>query len=473
MDISSRINDPLQWSEGMLLTPQHFQQNDIYWHGMMRHQLAQAQPYYWGVVSLRLDEERLREGRVHIEELHCVMPDGLVVQYPASGQEQVLSLDIGDYAQMSEHRPLKVYLAVPVRAEGAASPSSAIQRYDSVSGDLEIDENTGEGRAPVERLRPCMRLLAGDDIPAKYLTVPLLEVVRDQGGQFELSAFHPPMVRMGAAAFLGESALQQRLRLLTQGIRAKAKELAGAVGEGADSNPISVSPQHQHLIRQLTAALPPLEVLVRAEAHPFEVYMALAHLVGQMSSLGSGGVPLMLEPYKHDDLAPGFLIALQHLQQRLDRIRIAYEALPFERVEDAVFTRALAPDSAVDRLIVELKPRAGESRVGLIEWMQQARIGTDTLMPLLRQRRLPGARVRLLQPDDLAELNLQGTGALFEIVNQNVEWKDQEVPTIRAGKLLQIEGHSDVQLPAAIVLYQARLPAASAGAVPDGESSDG
>ena len=38
------IDDPLLWTEGMLLTPQHLQQNDLYWERQSLHQMQQLQP---------------------------------------------------------------------------------------------------------------------------------------------------------------------------------------------------------------------------------------------------------------------------------------------------------------------------------------------------------------------------------------------------------------------------------------------
>ena len=138
-DITERLTESLQWSEGMMLSPQHFQQNDIYWQQQLRHLMAQLQPYYWGVLDIAIDEALLRDGKVRIDRLRCVMPDGLVVQHEAATQDEVLYIDIADRDELKEQKPVRIHAAVPVRAEGAASQSSAIQRYASVAGELEVD----------------------------------------------------------------------------------------------------------------------------------------------------------------------------------------------------------------------------------------------------------------------------------------------------------------------------------------------
>jgi len=49
------LPDAIQWSEGMMLSPQHLQQNDRYWHAHLRHRLQAVAPHYWGVLKLHVD----------------------------------------------------------------------------------------------------------------------------------------------------------------------------------------------------------------------------------------------------------------------------------------------------------------------------------------------------------------------------------------------------------------------------------
>ncbi|MFL6623233.1 MAG: type VI secretion system baseplate subunit TssK [Sulfurifustaceae bacterium] len=451
MSNGGRVPEALQWSEGMLLAPQHFQQNDIYWHALLAHQMAQLEPYYWGIFDLKLDNDALRAGNVRVLSLHAVMPDGLVVQYPAPGQDDALVLDVSADAVARENRPLTVHVVVPVRTEGAASRASSIQRYDSVAGALELDENTGEARIEVGRLRPRLGLLAGDRIPAKYVAMPLLQLRRDLGGHFDLTDYHPPLLRIGASRFLGDAALAAQLELLATRIRAKAKELLGIVdGE----TPVANGSAAQHrVVRRLVTALPAFEVLVRSgAAHPFALYVALAQLLGQMAGIAADPIPMLLDTYRHDNVAPGFYKALRHVNTVLARLNAAYEAIVFERKADDLFVTALGSQVRSERLIVELKPAQGQTPQALAQWLNRACIGAAPMMPLLRQRRLPGARVRALTPGQVPGLNA-GSGLLYEIVNQPIEQDGKLVPVIQPGVPMHVQGAADATAPAAIVLY--------------------
>lgn len=468
MNSFPRVPDALQWSEGMLLTPQHFQQNDIYWNRLVQHQMAQLNPHYWGLLALTLDQAALRAGQIHVTAVHAVMPDGLVVQYPAPGQKDVMLLDVSADETLRDNKPLTVHLAVPMRDEGSASRTAPIQRYDSVQGALELDENTGENRVEVGRMRPRLSLIAGDKVPPKYVSIPLLQMRRDIAGHFELTEYHPPLLRLEAARFIGDDSIVAQLARLATRIRAKAKELLGIVGD--DTTSTTTNAYQIQVVRHLVAALPPFEVMVRTGvAHPFTAYVALANLVGHMSGIGSEHIPMLFDAYRHDDAAPGFQKALRQLWAILAKLNAAYEAVAFERERDDFFTCRMAPDQRPDRLVIELKPRPGQAPQALAQWLDQACIGSEEMMPLLRQRRLTGARVRPLGRKQAEALGVP-TGTFFEIGNQAVERDGKLATVIRPGATLQIQGGGGIP-PATIVLYRANR--AMRNATPNARAAHG
>lgn len=53
--VTEGLPDMVPWSEGMLLSPQHLQQNDLYWQEQLRFRLQQALPHGWGLLLLELD----------------------------------------------------------------------------------------------------------------------------------------------------------------------------------------------------------------------------------------------------------------------------------------------------------------------------------------------------------------------------------------------------------------------------------
>lgn len=452
-------NDPLpealQWSEGMLLTPQHFQQSDIYWERRLRHLMAQLQPHYWGLLDLALDRAALAEGRVVIERLECVLPDGLVVQYPMAGQAGVLALDVSAEPALEQGRSLPVSLVVPVRAPGAASQTSAVQRFDSVAGGMALDENTGDEQVPMSRLRPRLALLAGEDIPAKYVAMPLMRISRDVRGEFKLDDFHPPLLRVGASAFLEDRSLQQQLLDLLARIRAKARELAGHTeGEGGEAG-LRGLPEQRDAIHHLTAGLPPLDILANnASTHPFDLYLALAQVVGQAAAVATNPMPMQMSSYRHQDLMPGFATAMERLRRLLDNVQVGYELLAMEQVADGVFECQLSAEWPADGLLLETR---GGSADEMFDWLRHARIASDELHPLLERRRLPGGELTRVSPEKVACLPLREGSAVVRLGNPTVEQDDgSAVHVIRSGQRLRVAGPGHGRMPQAMVLYRLR-----------------
>lgn len=458
MDISNRLPDPIQWSEGMLLTPQHLQQNDIYWQEQLRHTLACVQPNYWGLVDLAINGADLVAGKLTIERLHCVMPDGLALQYPRESDEP-LRLDL-NALKWEEGKSRKVHLAVPLRAEGAASRRSQIQRYRSIPGALEVDENTGDDRVEIGRLRARAELRPTEAVGAKYTSFPLLELRREQSGAFALTQFHPPLLRLSASAFLGaELGLQGWLSGLVRHARERAKELSAETdaADAGDERAHTDLRLRRFAVQHATKSLPPLELLVRSPSvHPFDLYLGLAQLVGQIGALGEDPVPPPLEPYRHDDCLPGFRAALEFVEMRLDQMSLAFEWLPFEQAKDGCFSRALPADLPLSALIVELRPRPGQGASEVAGWLRQARIGSDDLMPLLERRRLPGALHEAVRPNQVPGLSLRPGRAVFSLANHEMDIGTGRVPMFRHGRPLWIQGPADAHAPLAITLYRPR-----------------
>ncbi len=449
------LPDAVQWSEGMLLSPQHLQQNDIYWHAQTRARMASLDPDYWGLHALDIDTRALADGLLIVRALRAVLPDGLLVDYPAADERRALRLDLGD-ALPGDGRPLRVWLGVPRRGGDAARQDGFMQRYDSLPGEPAVDENTGGNPVPVPRLRPVLTLLADEAMLARYNACPLLEVYRDVNGHICLGGYHPPAPRLGASAFLGDAGLARRLPELARKVWAKVRELAGQRDDLEDEVCLTQeSRQHLGVARLLAAALPHFDIVAGSpDSHPREAYRALALLVGQAASLGGNPLPPSLAPYRHAECEAQFRIALDYVERKLARVNTDLERLPFARLGESGFARHVPADAGADDLIIELKPRAGQGPKELQTWLANARVASDDLMNTLRLRRLPGARVRPLERAELETLGLNAAAALFLVANQSLEMDGREVAVLRAGRSMVIQGTLDEGMPAGILWYR-------------------
>ncbi len=77
----SLIAPQIQWHEGMLLSPHHFQQSDLRHHQVLIHHMSLVSEFHWGIRSFKLDPIVLPDGLIRITELEAIMPDGLIISY--------------------------------------------------------------------------------------------------------------------------------------------------------------------------------------------------------------------------------------------------------------------------------------------------------------------------------------------------------------------------------------------------------
>lgn len=155
------IPEPIQWSEGQLLGPHHFQQTARRSEALLYYHLSRAVPFCWGVLQLRIDPVRLAAGVLRILALEAVMPDGLGVTHPAPDGRD-LQIDLAPFAPQLQEGPLKIYLVVPGHRSGASLVTGPLARYRSAEGAPFVDENTGDNGVAFACLRPQLGLHAGD-----------------------------------------------------------------------------------------------------------------------------------------------------------------------------------------------------------------------------------------------------------------------------------------------------------------------
>ena len=64
------------WQEGMLLRPQHFQQNDRYYDYQLKTRTQKLDSYAWGFFELEIDRQFLNMGKLVVSKASGVLPDG-------------------------------------------------------------------------------------------------------------------------------------------------------------------------------------------------------------------------------------------------------------------------------------------------------------------------------------------------------------------------------------------------------------
>lgn len=366
---------PIQWHEGMLLAPQHFQQLSLRNELLVHYHTAASSPFHWGVRHLEVDSVALVDGMFRVLDLEAVLPDGLVVSH-SSGKTD-LSLNLNDRIEELRSTPVMVHLAVVAREVSVA------ERYASENRDSIVDENTGEGGLPMPVLRPTLQLLLGDDIPAKYVTFPLARIAyRNEG--FTRTRFEPPTLRVNSGSGIYDlcSSVASRLREKAMSLAEKAHSPA--------SGPATL--EHKLNVHNLVGELPAFEALYRSGAsHPFPLYITMCSLLGHVAGLSAALVPPVLDPYDHNDLFASFNQVRNAIDKMLDEgIHESYEEHKF-LVKGDEYHISFDPSWAGRQVVIGVRAPRGVSDQEMTAWVGGSVIASRSAIMRLRDKRVTGA----------------------------------------------------------------------------------
>ena len=400
-----RPADAVQWHEGMLLAPQHFQQADRRGEQLIAYHAAAVSPWQWGLLRLALDEPALMTGKVRIVALEAIMPDGLVVSHFAGGapdEKLELGLDKKDYADDLAAGALTVHLAVET-----SDVRGGEGRYRSVEAEPAADMNLRVGGALVHipRLRPQLHLFAGPTPPDKYVSLPILRLKR-RDGVVERVGFEAPSLFIGAASPLGRKISEEILEPL----RRRATEIAN-LSPGADGGQ---SYDIQVLFRGLVTRLPQLEVLLSSQgASPFALYLGLAGLAGSLAAM-NGRIPPKFPDYSHHDIWACFSPLIEFMADILEAVRPLYDEIPF-RWEGGRHIVELEAGDRRSRLVIGVRRPEGANAQQATDWIAGCRIASSEFMSRLEANRALGASRHPIARDDELGVLPSETMSLFAI----------------------------------------------------------
>jgi type VI secretion system protein ImpJ len=414
MPSAGDIPGAVQWYEGMLLAPQHFQQDSVRAEALRHYHLRLAAPFHWGVLRLDIDQGPLVGGLFRVRGLEAVMPDGLLVHH-LSASERDLSIDIRPYTDQLVAAPMRIYLAVAGLRRGAASVVGELARYESFGDEGVVDLNTGEGKVDVPRLRPRLHLFIGETPPAAYSCFPIAEVRYEQEA-FSLSPYVPPLLALPIESPLGEMCAS-----VVKELREKADYLLKRAQSPVALAQPALTAEGERQVRELTAGLPQLEALLYTDvSHPFSVYVSLCTVVGHVAGVTGATLPPELGPYDHNDLRGSFTEVLDYITGVLHQVRQAYMVLRFG-LEDDTF-RLKLPEGITERaLIVGVRTRPGVSEKETVDWLERSLIGSESRIKSMGARRVLGAARRRLEREDSLQL-VPPPGVLLFAVKAEAEF---------------------------------------------------
>lgn len=392
--------DRIQWHEGMLLTPQHFQQESARVDALVAWQALAGQPAAWGIRRMVIDEALLGGARLRILLLEAVMPNGMALRFDAGrAQDATLELDLAPFAAAMAQGEVPVYLIIG-SARSLRLPGQPAM-FRPVEGDLVEDEVSEALAEEVPRMAANLALAAGKLPGAAYVAMQLM-TLRQDNQIVRRGAFWPAQLEVPAA-----SNIAQRARALAVLMRSKAVFLGKqSMSQSSRLEERVALLEQRARLAHLTLNLPLLEAtLDTVPMQPLALYLALCAQLGPLAALRPGAVPLAPPAYLHADSQAAFEAVLDHLHGLAGEVSQEWTSIAFD-FDGEVFALPWRPEWMGARLVLGLR---GQAEPALRQWMEGATIGSRTVSASLRDRRVPGAARRRI--DGAPELGLREGGS--------------------------------------------------------------
>jgi type VI secretion system protein ImpJ len=293
------------WSEGLLMAPQHLQQQDRYHESLLCDRLDAMHPFNWGVVKVELDKKLLSAGQVQLATFRGVLPDGTVLVFDQQHPEELPPIRV-----IAEHFPhtqptLDIWLGLPVEREGADNYAErAVARYAAER--RHVYDMTGGGTAAevaFARRRPV--LLFGDESRDGVVCIKVAEIVRDDSNSMVVSeTYIPPCLRVDTSPFL-LAALRRLLSTLVQ----RHKSLSEARREASKSQvEFSAKDVTRYLLLNTVNQYVPVlgHIVDSGYMSPDRCYTHLCELGGQLTTFSTEISPTSFPRFVYTDLRATF-----------------------------------------------------------------------------------------------------------------------------------------------------------------------
>ena len=393
-----RSNSKILWSEGMFLTPHHFQQWEEYQEQFLDFRLKSLIPFSWGLTELEINREGLANGHFSILKCSGLFPGGTIFNIPDS-DELVPSRFFKDVLDPSMNS-MDVFLALPVKnstsrnlsadSEDSAQPTR--YRKDTI---YVLDLNTGENEREILVAKNNLNLLFSGESLGDYECIQIARLKQESDGSVTVDdAYIPPCLHISCS-----SALIDMIRRLSEVLHAKSASLSEERSQRTTGTVDFSSSDLGNfwLLHTVNSYLPVIDHFNRVpQVHPEVLFTSLAQLAGALTTFSPSIQPGDLPGYDHNNLANTFAGIEEAIQNLLKAVMpTGAVQIPLEKESDSKFTASIASDQLLSDSQIFLAAKADLPDNQLIEELaSQAKISSTDQINSLLGLALPGVRLK-------------------------------------------------------------------------------
>jgi len=384
--------EPVIWTKGTFLNPQHLQSQDRFLEETLQFGLQALEFRPWGFRHLRIDQAALGGGVLAISEAAGIFPDGLLFDIPES-EPAPPGKPLAEHFD-AETQSVDVYLTIPSYRDRGFNVASARRDAETrYRAEVEMirDENTGQSEKPVMVARKNLRLAVEAENREGYSALRAARVRKSAAGLFQLDPrFVPPLLDFEASDYLLSIA-----RRLVEILSAKSSELGGARRQKNQSlaDFTSADIPRFWLLYTVNAALPGFRHLFETrKGHPEALYSAMLSLAGSLSTFSVKIHPRDLPPYDHDNLGGCFTDLDEKLRTLLETVVPSNcVSLPLKLVQPSIYATSIDNEKYLQQTRLYLAISADMSQAELIgKAPQLIKVCSADAIEHLVQRALPG-----------------------------------------------------------------------------------
>ena len=415
------IEAKVVWSEGIFITPQHFQQFERYLESGLRQLTISKEGYFWGFSSLVLDSDGLKRGVLGIREAEGIFPDGSIFVF---SQKQLENLSLKVPANIKDTKVcLAITLASSVNNEidflnqNSSANSYRYKAFEKTLADTTNSELDGR-QITLADLNPT--LILENDLTSNQTALPIA-VIRSSSADFEIildESYIPPSLGSQKQHHL-KAYISEIYGLLMQ----KSNSLANVVNDPNTGGSVEVIDfMMLQTINRYLAYLHHENEGAR-QTHPEQLFVNLSKLCADlMTFLPSrkvGDIPI----YKHNDLASCFGKLFFNLRKSLS-IVLEQRAIriPLDLRDEATRVAQTPDQSLLDKASFVLAIKADMPNEALRQKIPSVvKIGTVEKVKELVAYHLPGIKVHALSVAP-RELPYHSGYVYFELDKKHELW---------------------------------------------------
>ena len=386
---------PVIWSKGTFLSPQHLQAQERFVEDSARFYMDSLNSRAWGFREIQIDTKALSEGRLAITLASGIFPDALPLDIPAS--EYPPPARVLDECFQGGRQSCVFYLAVPEYLQGgmnvAVNRGTVSTRF-LAQMQMVRDENTGSGEKPIQVARKNLQILAEGENREGSVVLGFTRILRSETGMYQIDpSYIPPLIDIHA-----HPTLKRTLSNLVELLVARGAQLSGTRRQKnqslADFTASDIA--NFWLLYTINSHLPVLRhFLESTNIQPEQLFSELSDLAGALTAFSNKIAPKDLPAYSHEQLGTCFGELDKLIRVMLETVIPSnFVSLPLKMVRDTIYATSIDKDAYFENSRFYLAIAADIRDADLIDRSQKLlkACSANQLETLIRNA-LPGLRL--------------------------------------------------------------------------------